>query len=247
MKFGDVYLNNYLNNNLLIIYIGSHYDALKRRLQDTNDVFSSIQNVNLLDFLSQFVCLFVPRNMTVEDTIQSLLFSPGELKYRRTNVKELSIYLNVSNQKSFDKYYSVLYHLERDCKYVTNIAEDLKVSLIKAKMQDIVIYDMCFEDDFEQNRNFVKNYFLDIINKDFLSLRCGDVIRVDDKICFLYVGINDYFCLKLIRIDDNNTYYDSLESTVYWSLTADYSIKVVRHLDIKGKEISSVLPIGELV
>lgn len=248
MVFGDVYTSE----DMIFVYLGSRYEILKKLMQandlrDNLDILAS--SYNLMDYGSRFLIRPKRKGKSIEWSIDSLLSNPNALRTCICHTDAVERLLPMQKDGINDKYYSVLYNMEKRLKYWGNKAEDIKTSYTKYKMLNIgYVPEIETESNTKEQKKFLNAYFKSKIPEQYLGLKCGDVIYYDDSYA-LYTGMTrDYFLdLRKISYDEeNHCVVYILNSAHFVGIWNDYNFKKVNYIDYNGLELSYVLPVGGL-
>lgn len=150
-----------------------------------------------------------------------------------------------------DKYYSVLYNMEKRLTHCGNKADAIKIFFMKYKMLNIEEYvpSIYPESDTKEQKKFLNDYFKRVIPKKYLDLKCGDVIKHEDYYA-LYVGTTNNFSLEFreLPVEELNHYsYNYTHRPHFVTIIGkDYNFTKVNHIAFEGLSLSYRLPVGGL-
>lgn len=250
MIFGDVFTSK----DKIIVYLGSKYESF-RKLWKANDLQDNLygfaSTYNLIDYTSLFLILPRKKGQSIEKLIDSCLSNPKYVKTFISTTKDVEdAVLPIVIDRINDKYYSVLYNLEKRLKYWDNKADAIKIFYMKYKMLNIEeeIPPIYTESDTKEQKKFLNDYFKREIPKKYLDLKCGDVIKHEDYYA-LYTGTTRDFSLEFreLPVEELNHYsYNYSHRPHFVVIWKDYNFKKVNHLDFDGLNLSYRLPVGGL-
>lgn len=250
MIFGDVFTSK----DKIIVYLGSKYESF-RKVWKANDLQDNLyclaSTYNLIDYISLFLILPWKKGQSIEKIIDSCLSNPNYVKTFISTTKDVEdAVFPIVLDDTHDKYYSVLYNMEKRLKHWGNKADAIKIFYMKYKMLNLEeeIPQIYTESDTKEQKKFLNDYFKREIPKKYLDLKYGDVIKHEDYYA-LYTGITRDFSLEFreLSVEELNHYnYNYLHRPHFVGIWKDYNFKKVNHIDFDGLNLSYRLPVGGL-
>lgn len=249
MIFGDVFTSE----NKIIVYLGSKYESFRKLFKENDlrdNLYGFASTYNLIDYMSLFLMIPRKKGQSIEKIIDSCLSNPNYFRTYISHTADVEELLPIVLDNINDKYYSVLYNMEKRLKHWGNKADAIKIFFMKYKMLNIEEYvpSIYPESDTKEQKKFLNDYFKREIPKKYLDLKCGDVIK-HEYYYAVYAGTTSDLNLEFreISVEELNHYsYNYSHRPHCIVIWKDYDFTKVNHIDFDGLELSYRLPVGEL-